>query len=316
MNVLAPNYYKDFRCIADKCRHSCCIGWEIDIDCDTLEFYKGLETPLGKKIRANISDEGAPHFILGKGERCPFLEESGLCEIIRNMGDEATCDICRDHPRFRNFYENFTEMGLGICCEEAARLILNRKEPFGLTLLEGDGEIELTEDEAEILSMRNEAVSVLTDREKPLSERFEKLSEMFGFSFSGVFPEKLLPLYMSLERLDDGWGEYLQSISECKERVSVFDEEEFSIPFEQLSVYFIYRHFGDAAMEMREKEICTFSVFSCLIVGAMAEERKKRTGNLTVTDIEELSRMYSSEIEYSEENTEKLLEFFEERIQK
>ena len=46
----------------------------------------------------------------------------------------------------------------------------------------------------------------------------------------------------------------------------------------------------------------------------MAEEKKKRTGNLTVSDIEELSRMYSSEIEYSEENTEKLLEFFEERI--
>ena len=32
MKIIAPNYYPAFRCIADKCRHSCCIGWEIDID--------------------------------------------------------------------------------------------------------------------------------------------------------------------------------------------------------------------------------------------------------------------------------------------
>ena len=314
MNTLVPNYYKDFKCIADKCRHSCCIGWEIDIDCDTLEFYKGLKTPLGEKIMANISDEGEAHFILGEGERCPFLEKSGLCEIIKNMGDEATCDICREHPRFRTFYENFTETGLGLCCEEAARLILNFKEPFGLYLLEGDGEIELSEDEAEILSMRNDVISVLTNRERPLSERFEKLSEMLGFSFDGILPDGLLPMYISLERLDESWTECLRSIWEYKGKVSFIDEEEFSIPFEQLSVYFIYRHFSNADRKSREKEICAFSVFSCLIIGAMAEEKKKRTGNLTVSDIEELSRMYSSEIEYSEENTEKLLEFFEERI--
>ena len=30
MTVTVPSYYKDFKCIADKCRHSCCIGWEID----------------------------------------------------------------------------------------------------------------------------------------------------------------------------------------------------------------------------------------------------------------------------------------------
>ena len=40
MIMLVPNYYKDFLCIADKCRHSCCIGWEIDIDEETLEFYE------------------------------------------------------------------------------------------------------------------------------------------------------------------------------------------------------------------------------------------------------------------------------------
>ena len=27
-----PDYYKEFQCIADQCEHSCCIGWEIDVD--------------------------------------------------------------------------------------------------------------------------------------------------------------------------------------------------------------------------------------------------------------------------------------------
>ena len=39
-----PNYYDKFKCIANRCKHSCCIGWEIDIDEDTME--------LADKIRA------------------------------------------------------------------------------------------------------------------------------------------------------------------------------------------------------------------------------------------------------------------------
>ena len=31
-----PDFYRDFHCIADRCSDSCCIGWEIDIDPDTL----------------------------------------------------------------------------------------------------------------------------------------------------------------------------------------------------------------------------------------------------------------------------------------
>lgn len=34
-----PDYYPLFRCIADRCRHNCCIGWEIDVDGDSLAAY-------------------------------------------------------------------------------------------------------------------------------------------------------------------------------------------------------------------------------------------------------------------------------------
>ena len=31
MILRVPSYYKTFQCIADKCEHSCCIGWEIEL---------------------------------------------------------------------------------------------------------------------------------------------------------------------------------------------------------------------------------------------------------------------------------------------
>ncbi len=32
MKLFAPRYYKKFKCSADKCDHSCCVGREIDVD--------------------------------------------------------------------------------------------------------------------------------------------------------------------------------------------------------------------------------------------------------------------------------------------
>lgn len=156
MKTYVPSYYKQFRCIADRCTHSCCKGWEIDIDEDSLAQYKALEGPAGEKLRANISEEETPHFILKPGDRCPFLLESGLCELILDCGEDILCQICTDHPRFRNFWTDRIEVGLGMACEEAARIILSSEEPFALELLEDDGsEEEQPEDEAWLTDLRS-----------------------------------------------------------------------------------------------------------------------------------------------------------------
>ena len=51
---------------------------------------------------------------------------------ILSCGENVLCNICKDHPRFRNFRSDRTEVGLGLACEEACRLILNYNEPFCL----------------------------------------------------------------------------------------------------------------------------------------------------------------------------------------
>ena len=79
-NIIFPSYYPLFKCIADKCKHSCCIGWEIDVDEKTMSFYNSLDTEFGETIRKNIEGE-VPHFILRENERCPFSMKK-VCAIL------------------------------------------------------------------------------------------------------------------------------------------------------------------------------------------------------------------------------------------
>ena len=132
MLEVVPNYYNKFKCIAERCKHNCCIGWEIDIDYETMQIYNSLDGELGEKIRNNIEGD-IPHFVLQEGDSCPFLNKNGLCDIICEYGEDALCDICYLHPRFRNFYLSFEEIGLGLCCEEAARIILSEEEIFSIS---------------------------------------------------------------------------------------------------------------------------------------------------------------------------------------
>ena len=102
MQVFAPLYYNDFKCIADKCTHSCCIGWEIDIDEDTLRTYEESVGKYHELIRASIDYTDTPHFKLFANDRCAHLDDRGLCKIITECGENFLCDICREHPRFYN----------------------------------------------------------------------------------------------------------------------------------------------------------------------------------------------------------------------
>ncbi|MGM9573705.1 MAG: hypothetical protein ACI3VJ_04690 [Hominicoprocola sp.] len=36
MQYVYPDYYPKFHCLAQRCRHSCCIGWEIEYSQENL----------------------------------------------------------------------------------------------------------------------------------------------------------------------------------------------------------------------------------------------------------------------------------------
>ncbi len=299
-----PEYYNDFKCIASKCRHNCCIGWEIDIDPDTAELYKKVDGSLGEKMARCISWEDEPHFILGEGERCPFLNRDDLCEIILSLGEDAICDICTDHPRFRTYLSERTELGLGLCCEEAGRLILSREEPF--TLCE-EGEGAYTADEDALMDLREEIFEIMGDSQRPVCRRMEAVMELCAAETDVCNIRRWARFFMGLERLDETW-------TSCLERLINADYDETDIgplmhsrsrEFRNMFNYFIYRHLFSALDDGDIASKAAFAALSCRMVAALCLTHGA-PGDLET--IVEYARMYSSEIEYSDENLELIFE--------
>ncbi len=296
--MIVPNYYHKFQCIAHRCEHSCCIGWEIDIDAFSMSDYASIDTPFGERIRRNICMEPQPHFVLQEGERCPFLLENGLCEMILTLGEDALCDICAEHPRFYHTYENDTEAGLGLCCEAVARLILSETEPFSLQF----SHEWLTKEEKDFMEERQVVFSVLQDRGVSFAERVHRLQTQFFLP--SVSPKQLREVYLSLERLEEAWTEELNALSSDFREESVFVKPEFQVPLEQLACYFLFRHFSPK----HRLEAVRFTLDSCRLLGAMWNKHLAEHGEITLDEMADYARRYSAEVEYSEENMEVMLQ--------
>ena len=83
MKIVTPNYYKDFKCIADKCSDTCCAGWDVDVDEQSYEFYKKQKGEIGERLENVMvpKEEGGCTFTLTENMRCPFLDNENLCDL-------------------------------------------------------------------------------------------------------------------------------------------------------------------------------------------------------------------------------------------
>ncbi|MBQ7850777.1 MAG: flagellin lysine-N-methylase [Clostridia bacterium] len=307
MKLIVPNYYPQFRCIADKCRHSCCIGWEIDIDPVTREKFRCVPGEFGQRLNAAIDDSGeASCFRLGPNERCPMLNKSGLCDLITELGEGALCQICADHPRFRNFFGDRTEIGLGLCCEEAARLILTQQEPMRLIELEDDGGQEKLDDvQTAVLNMRGLLIAIMQDRRASVTERLQRLLNTTQTSLPLRTITEWADIYRGLERLDPAWDAALDSLRESPDAPL---PEGLETAFEQFAVYLLYRHYPGLLEDGDSEGRVKFTVLSVTMLMCLCAAHAARHGSCTLEDCCEYARMYSAEIEYSEDNIAALLD--------
>ena len=128
MVFIKPDYFDEFHCTASACSDTCCAGWEIEVDETTAGMYREIGGPFGQRLREKLAVTPEECYFPLENGRCPFLDRDNLCEIIKNLGEEALCDICREHPRFYHWYGDVTEVGLGLCCEEAVKLVFRSPE--------------------------------------------------------------------------------------------------------------------------------------------------------------------------------------------
>lgn len=297
MKLYAPKYYKEFKCIADKCTHSCCIGWEIDVDKETMKKYSKLKNSYSKEIKNSIDKKGTPHFKLQSNDRCTHLDENGLCKIITNCGEEYLCDICREHPRFYNFTNYGKEVGLGMSCPEACRIILSNDSYDEIVeISDTDGESEIIDFDATIC--RNGIYSILKNKDLAYNEKLKSIYKKYNISPSIISNQKWIECLNNLEYLNESHKKLFQNYSSSLET---------SIDLTRVLAYLIYRHCTEAFGENEHCISLGFCLFLERLLASMAENNKNY-------DIMELARILSEEIEYSTDNIEAIKTLIEESI--
>ena len=291
MRLFAPRYYTEFKCIAERCTHNCCIGWEIDIDADTLARYESLEGALGERIRQGIckTEQGAC-FALDCEERCPNLDERGLCRIISALGEDYLCDICREHPRFYNEVGGALEVGLGAACEAAAELILGSADYAVIEPVEKNGEEKhpITVCDFDARAWRARLYAVLSDGRLPYTVRRARVLDEFSLGVT-LDEGARTALLEELEYLDGAHRALLTLplADTCDEGQAAHAERFFA--------YLVYRHASAAACE---------ADFRVAVSLAGLLERLFVTLVQNGTPAVQAARIISEELEYSEDNTD------------
>jgi lysine-N-methylase len=183
MKLRTPYYYKNFTCIAGKCVDNCCFGgWQIDIDDETIEKYSKVPGKFGDKLRQNV-DADNMCFRLKDG-KCPFLMSDNLCEIYKELGEDCMGVVCAQFPRFTEYFGDIKETGIGLACEEAARIILCTDCSFDLVTSEIDEEPVWGEYDSELgkplFTLRDKLMKMMDDTEMSLSAKLLIILDVFN----------------------------------------------------------------------------------------------------------------------------------------
>ena len=318
MLVRVPDYFDRFHCLVGACPHSCCEKWEVMIDEGSAMLYRGIEGALGEKLRSALQqdEEGDLCFLL-KGGRCPFLDEENLCEIHRELGEEATSITCREHPRFTEDYGSFREITLSASCPAANHLLLENQKP--LYFLErrteekeekGDPWLE------DLLPIRDGMLDLLRNREYPLKvrlgrllqwaeavqpyldedclKRLEEIALPEKLTFWAILPKESLQLLQKLEKLEEDWSVLLTAAE--RKSVEICDDA-----LERIAVYFAFRYLLKCINDGDLLSRAQLVVFSVLTVEKLAAE----------CGLSEALRRFSCEVEHSQNNLYTLLNAFQ-----
>lgn len=280
MRTVEPDFYEAFACKAGDCRHSCCRGWEIDVDERSAAYYRSLPGKLGEELRAVlVPDDGGWHFALTEKERCPFLRPDGLCRLIRELGEEALCDICALHPRFYEQIGDVELCGLGLSCERVCELLLASSAP-----------LRFVTDEGEALLFGG----LLARLELQSPPRFTPKPSETEYA-------AILRALAETEPIDDDWPEELRSLTACLSDL-VENAQDYAAVcdrgrYERIYQYILYRQLERAGEYPME---------------ALAEYARRSTEFVFMQDAllgadPEHLRRWSEQIEYSTEAVEQLL---------
>ena len=122
--------YDAFKCIADKCPKSCCEGWQIMIDDESIDRYQNESGHFGQRLLESINF--AEQCFLQNNSRCAMLNDNGLCDLHSSLGEESLCYTCKMFPRHVEEFQDIREYSLSLACPEFVRMLVEPSYRFDI----------------------------------------------------------------------------------------------------------------------------------------------------------------------------------------
>lgn len=179
--IIEPEFYKDFHCIGGQCSFTCCKEWKIAVDPETKKRWRKLSVPetvlkSGRvpkhACRSSLDKVQLSQFMMKKdgGEiiellpnmRCPFLEDTELCRLVLDYGEECLSETCHVFPRETHAFADRTERTLVSCCPEIVDRLYTLKE-LHFTNLPYQDRAFLLEGNDQLFQIRNIMMYWLSD---------------------------------------------------------------------------------------------------------------------------------------------------------
>ncbi len=325
--------YKTFKCIADKCPATCCSGWLIVIDEDSLSKYREDDFI---RNRVDFSEEC---FKQAANKDCAFLRPDGLCEMICEKDETALCDTCRLYPRHIEEFFGVREYSLSVSCPVVSEALLKRKQLFSFSE-ETDEEQDRPEEFSDfdpgmyqaLLECRKEVFAIIASKERSFVEKCGDILRLMRDaqdSMDGLDPgpnteidmmsRNYLRLLYELEPLDDDF----RRICEAAERAifieKIVDMEAFhnahpdwQLKCENILYYFAFTYMCGAVYDEYIYSMAAQAVYgACMVKMLWAYAFYEKGEALTIAEQAEILHKYSRELEHSTENMlllEQLLE--------
>lgn len=298
MKIVKPTFYKNFKCIAGDCPDSCCQGWEVDADSDSLEYYKTLDNSLEikKRIDSVLSKDEFDNtiFTLAPKKRCPFLNDENLCDMHIAIGGEHTPYTCRTFPRFIYDFGATREIGISFSCPVASDMMYNA-ESFDFETEVNTDLPTLNDIDAEkyflLLKGRTEAYKIAKDKSKNIRERLNDLLDLGVLLQEKLFPYidggddiAFFDVFKNPELINPEWKDKVENYS--------LKQVSDSQANENILMYFLYKYLMQAVYDDDVLSKIKMAVLGVLINTYFGE------GSWTV-------HLWSKETEHSQYNMDR-----------
>lgn len=304
MKTVKPKYFDKFRCIAGKCPDTCCAGWDVELDDAHAEAYKQDSSKLKELFDRHLSRDEDGYIFTPVDGRCPMLDTNGLCKIQLQNGESALCDTCRLFPRYFDDYGDIREIGLGLGCPEAARLLLLTDSD-----LSPDCHIESKDKIYNILSQkRDEFFTVLDNRNFDFKMKLSAILfsaaefqseidrvDMLGNDSSVPFSD-CIDVLKKMEYISEDRRLRLLSLNDDKCKYD--NSQKYGDDFVKLMKYYIMRYMMTACFDLDLLTKIKYGVFACIIIKRLYDS----IPDLSLDDRAAILCGYSKEIEYSQIN--------------